>query len=210
MHVWVTPVVGVAQQRCTHFTQQTDRQTDRQKERLRPRFCCGAWSCESEVCRRIITWLAVVGSVQVGSKVLGARPATVEWDDRHVTVLSTTTDGVQRVGDVRSTADMSVALSNTSTDTHPPIARFTDHDHVTTGARGVEWLPFTVVTLMCVYRCVTANHHTQTAMSTSYKARTAYLLYYRLLDFLFGIFDLFLDMTPVCIFGVPLDSCGMC
>jgi len=46
------------------------------------------------------------------------------------------------------------------------------------------------------------------------KPGTAYLLYYKLLNFLFGIFDLFLDMMSVCMFGVPdvsvlLDSCGM-
>jgi len=40
-------------------------------------------------------------------------------------------------------------------------------------------------------------------VSRSYKAGTAYLLYYRLLDFLFGIFDLFLHMTSV----IYLDLC---
>ena len=47
-------------------------------------------------------------------------------------------------------------------------------------------------------------------LSSSYKAGTAYLLYYRLLNFLFGIFDPFLDMISICIFRVPLGSCGMC
>jgi len=44
-------------------------------------------------------------------------------------------------------------------------------------------------------------------LSSVYKAGTAYLLYYRLLDFLFGIFDLFLDMTSVIYLDFRMVRC---